>query len=158
MDEEEADGAACRMEHAIPRGILERFVQFVEFVETCPQGGSRWIKGFRYYCDHGNVSGNCDECVSSALDDARNRKMKDAVNGRVTRTLGDLKPGQKGRIIRVGGRGGVNSRLLEMGVTSGTVVEVKRVAPLGDPIEVKVRGYHLSLRKEEARRIAVEVL
>ncbi|MDO9585930.1 MAG: metal-dependent transcriptional regulator, partial [Syntrophales bacterium] len=46
----DADKAACRMEHAIPNVILDRFIQFAEFVEVCPRGGSKWIAGFRYHC------------------------------------------------------------------------------------------------------------
>ena len=77
-------------------------------------------------------------------------------SGETTTYLDKLKPGQKAKIIKIKGRGGVNRRLVEMGVTTGTVVEIERIAPLGDPIEIKLRGYHLSLRKEEAGNISVE--
>ena len=72
--------------------------------------------------------------------------------------LKDLRPGQKGKVVKIKSRGSTNKRIVEMGVTPGAVVEVERVAPLGDPIDIKVKGYHLSLRKEEADRIEVEVL
>lgn len=70
--------------------------------------------------------------------------------------LSDLKPGDRARIARVelGGPGG--RRYLEMGLVPGEVVRVVRVAPLGDPIEIEVKGYKLSLRKAEARHILVE--
>lgn len=70
-------------------------------------------------------------------------------------TLGELKPGQRGRVT---GFAGVAppGRVLEMGVLPGTVVEVVRFAPLGDPIDLKVRGYHLSIRRAEALQIEVE--
>jgi Fe2+ transport system protein FeoA len=71
--------------------------------------------------------------------------------------LNEVKPGQKGKIIRIIGRGGVNKRIADMGVVPGTTVEVERVAPLGDPIGVKLKGYHLSLRKEEASNIMMEL-
>ena len=71
--------------------------------------------------------------------------------------LSDLKPGQRGMISRVGGGGQTHRRILDMGVVPHTEVEVERVAPLGDPIEVKIKGYHLSLRKEEAANVYVEV-
>ena len=74
-----------------------------------------------------------------------------------TKPLNELKPRERGKIIRVGGGGGIHRRLLDMGLVSGSEVEVERVAPLGDPIEVKIKGYHLSLRKEEAANIQVEV-
>ena len=75
-----------------------------------------------------------------------------------TAKLKDLKPGQKGKVLKVNARGETNKRIVEMGVTPGAVVEVERVAPLGDPIDIKVKGYHLSLRKEEADGIEIEVL
>ena len=67
-----------------------------------------------------------------------------------------LEPPEKGRIVRVGGRGGVRRRLIDMGVVSGTLVEVLRVAPLGDPVVIRVKGYDLALRRGEAEHIQVE--
>ena len=74
-----------------------------------------------------------------------------------TKPLNELRPGEKGKIVKVGGKGGIHRRILDMGVVSGTEVEVKRVAPLGDPIQIRVKGYNLTLRKEEAANIQVEV-
>ena len=71
-------------------------------------------------------------------------------------TLDQLEPGQKGKIIRVGSVGALRRRIVDMGVVRGTPVEVVKVAPLGDPIEIKVKGYNLSLRKQEAAAITVE--
>jgi len=75
----------------------------------------------------------------------------------VVKPLSELKPGQKGTISKVGGSGQTHRRILDMGVVPHTGVEVERVAPLGDPIEVRIKGYHLSLRKEEAANVYVEV-
>lgn len=73
-------------------------------------------------------------------------------------SLSELVTGERGRVVRVTATGPVRRRILEMGVTPGTEVSVKGVAPLGDPIEVLVKGYSLSLRKEEAASIFVEVM
>jgi len=70
--------------------------------------------------------------------------------------LSELKPKEKGTIIKVRGRKSVHRRILDMGVVSGSTVEVLRAAPLGDPIEIKIKGYYLSLRKTEAANILVE--
>lgn len=75
----------------------------------------------------------------------------------MTVTLSELSPGQKARIVRMGRSGGTLRRIADMGVTRGAIVEVQRVAPLGDPIEIKIRGYNLSLRKSEASAIEVEL-
>ena len=74
-----------------------------------------------------------------------------------TKLLSELKRGEKGRIVKIGGTGSIRRRLLDMGMVSGSDVEMERVAPLGDPIEIKVKGYNLSLRKQEAASIQVEV-
>jgi len=72
------------------------------------------------------------------------------------RTLKELKPGEKSIITKVlGDKGAVKRRLMDMGVTRGAEVLVRKVAPLGDPIEVNIRGYELTLRKSEAENIIV---
>jgi ferrous iron transport protein A len=70
--------------------------------------------------------------------------------------LTDLPVGRSARIVRIRGHGPIRHRLIEMGVTRGATVFVERVAPLGDPIEVRVKGYSLAIRKEEAVQILVE--
>jgi len=72
------------------------------------------------------------------------------------RNLKELKPGDKAIIIKITGEGAVKRRLMDMGVTKGTEVLVRKVAPLGDPIEVNIRGYELTLRKSEAENIIVK--
>ena len=76
----------------------------------------------------------------------------------MTIALKELSTGQKAKVERIKGRGETNKRLVEMGLTPGSVIEMGRVAPLGDPIEIKVKGYHLSLRKEEAEKVTVSLL
>ena len=72
-------------------------------------------------------------------------------------TLDQLPIGQEAVITRVGGHGALRCRLLDMGLIPKTAVRVEKIAPLGDPLELRVRGYSLSLRKEDARNIDVEV-
>ncbi|MCI8623498.1 MAG: ferrous iron transport protein A [Provencibacterium sp.] len=71
-------------------------------------------------------------------------------------TLGDLRPGQGAFIRSVRGEELFVRRLAELGVTPGTWVELRRKAPLGDPIQIRLRGYELSLRRADAKRIEVE--
>ena len=70
-------------------------------------------------------------------------------------TLNDIKPGQTATIVRLCGEGAVKRRIMDMGLTKGTQVTVCKVAPLGDPIELAVRGYELSIRQDEAAAIEV---
>ena len=71
-------------------------------------------------------------------------------------SLSDLRVGQSGRVIAVGGEKQLRRRLLEMGITPHTIVTVRKTAPMGDPVELLLRGYVLTLRLEDAKRITVE--
>jgi DtxR family transcriptional regulator, Mn-dependent transcriptional regulator len=157
VEEAEADANACRMEHAVSKTVVDRLVEFAEFVETCPRAGSKWVHGFGYRCKEAAVAPTretCTRCITQCLEDVKQKPSK-GEDKRVSMTLKDLKPGEKGQIEKLSGTGAVRRRIADMGVTKGSLVEVVRVAPMGDPIDVKVKGYHLSLRKEEAADIAV---
>jgi len=71
-------------------------------------------------------------------------------------TLDTLRVGQSARVVDITGDDGIATRLMEMGLTEGEQVKVLGFAPLGDPVELEVRGYHLSLRSSEARRVMIE--
>ena len=73
-------------------------------------------------------------------------------------TLKDAKVGAHVTVTKLNGEGAVKRRIMDMGITKGTELIVRKVAPLGDPIEITVRGYELSLRKADAERIEVELL
>lgn len=70
-------------------------------------------------------------------------------------TLKQVKPGEAVKVKKLHGEGAVKRRIMDMGITKGTEIRVVKAAPLGDPIEVKVRGYQLSLRKADAEMIEV---
>ena len=72
------------------------------------------------------------------------------------KTLRDLAVGQSGTIARVRTTGALKQRFMDMGITKGTDVKVLKIAPLGDPIEVEIRGYNLSVRKDDAANIELK--
>ena len=72
------------------------------------------------------------------------------------KTLKEAKVGQTVKVVKLAGEGAVKRRIMDMGITKGVEVYVRKVAPLGDPIEVTVRGYELSLRKDDAELILVD--
>lgn len=72
------------------------------------------------------------------------------------KTLKDVKVGETAVVVRLHGEGAVKRRIMDMGLTRGTVVHVRKVAPLGDPMELTVRGYELSVRKADAEMIEVQ--
>ena len=71
------------------------------------------------------------------------------------KTLKDLTTGQSGTISRVGCHGALKQRFMDMGITKGTEVKIIKIAPLGDPIEIEIRGYNLSIRKADAENILI---
>ncbi len=71
-------------------------------------------------------------------------------------TLDDLKIGQSGTIRQVGGEGALRLRFLDMGLIPGTKVQLQKVAPMGDPIQIYLRGYELTIRREDARKIELK--
>ena len=72
------------------------------------------------------------------------------------KTLREAKIGETVKVVRLHGEGAIKRRIMDMGITKGTEVYVRKVAPLGDPVEVTVRGYELSLRKADAEMIEVQ--
>ncbi len=71
-------------------------------------------------------------------------------------TLREAKVGQTVKVVKLNGEGAIKRRIMDMGITKGVEVYVRKVAPLGDPVEITVRGYELSLRKADAEMIMVE--
>ncbi|RUM47112.1 MAG: metal-dependent transcriptional regulator [Desulfocapsa sp.] len=65
VDKKEADNAACKMEHSVPKPIIERFVKYAEYVEKCPKGGITWDSGFGYFCRNGCTEEDCTNCSSA---------------------------------------------------------------------------------------------
>ncbi|MBR2337495.1 MAG: ferrous iron transport protein A [Clostridia bacterium] len=73
------------------------------------------------------------------------------------KTLKDLKVGQSGKVVKIHGEGALKRRIMDMGITKGVLITVRKVAPLGDPMELNLRGYELSLRKADAEMVEIEV-
>jgi len=154
VDGELAEEAACRMEHAVPSELVDRLILFLEFVEMSPQDGPGLLDGFRVHLEKGRRQSCVDECP-----------MQPAVSGPAERaglppetaTLADLDPGQTATVVRIQGRGTLRRRLMDLGLIAGTPVTMERTAPLGDPLEILVKSTHLSLRRQEAAEVQVEV-
>lgn len=157
-DSVEADKAACSMEHGISSDIVDRLAKFAEFIELCPRGGVSWAGGKISNCDKAVSIEVCKNCVNSVIENVEKKHNEHLKGGRIVKTLNNVRPGERCKVIKITSKGNLFKRITEMGLTTGTMIEVERVAPLGDPVEMKVKGYHLSLRKEEAAKIEVEVI
>ena len=68
IDPQIADEGACKVEHAAPREIIDRMINFVKFIEECPRGGADWIASFKKYCASGTTRDNCEACITNCLD------------------------------------------------------------------------------------------
>ena len=157
LEENEAEVASCKVEHAISDKILNRIINFVEFVEICPRGGQEWIKGFRRHCEKGDTSIRCANSISLCFADLEKRKDLIRNSSRETVLLEEMDPGQRGKILKIQEHSEIDDRLSGMGISSGSIIEVERQKSGADDIAIKVRGYHLSLRKNEAAKISVEL-
>ena len=72
------------------------------------------------------------------------------------KTLREVKVGETAKVVKLHGEGAVKRRIMDMGITKGVEIKVQKVAPLGDPLEITVRGYQLSIRKADAEMVEVE--
>lgn len=152
-----AEDGACKMEHVIPDQLVDRLIAFTEFVQACPRCGGDWIEQFHQRCSREvpRSTQQCHACISEGIATLEKEKEMMAQEA-VQSTLLDMAKGAKCIVKRIRKKATATKRLVEMGISRGSVIEVERVAPLGDPIEVKVKGYHLSVRKSEAENIEVE--
>ncbi len=157
LDEEQAETEACGIEHALSAETLRRLLMLIDFIERCPRGGEQWLEHMLERWENPPCEQDCSECIAEIQAPTKNPFAARAETDSAT-TLDKLDPGESGRVLRLTGEAHLRRRLMDMGLTPGAEVEVERLAPLGDPIEIEVRGYHLSLRKREAAGIAVEPL
>ncbi|HBF33085.1 TPA: DtxR family transcriptional regulator [Candidatus Sumerlaeota bacterium] len=159
VEAKEADEAACKLEHALSPDILERFIQYADFVDTCPRNRGKCFERFAWHCNQNQTtSDNCETCVGESLDNVRQKKQKKDDAGTKPALLKNMLPGFKGRIAQLSHRTSIGQRLSEMGIETGAVIEVEKVTGEGDMIQIKIKAYHLSLRKEEAAHIRVNPL
>ena len=122
-DNELADEAACKMEHAIPAELMERFVRFVEFVEMCPHGGSGLLEEFRNHLEKGCRPTRFNDC---SFDSSLPTAPGSPGNAREITTLADLEPDQRAVVTRVQGRGSLRRRIMDLGLITGTPVTMVR--------------------------------
>jgi len=144
----QAEPEACGLEHALSGPGLERLVALTAFMHAHPGTYQEWLEHLDQVDGQGDGERTpADDHIPAA----------DMVAG-ADLTLDQVQPGVTVRITSVGGGGAIRRRLLDMGLQPGVEVRVARVAPLGDPVEVHLMEYHLSLRKMEAAGIGVEIV
>ncbi len=158
IDEDEAEETACKMEHVVSHNILDRMIRFVEFVEICPRGGDEWIKGFQKFCNQGTTFPNCGTSITMCLEDLEKRQKKLTDKPQPLVVLKKLYIGQRAKLIKVKGKEGISKRFSELNITPGSIIEVEAISPENRSVDIKVRGYHLSLNRDETSRIMVQII
>ncbi|NLE00284.1 MAG: metal-dependent transcriptional regulator [Fibrobacter sp.] len=149
MNSQDADRAACGMEHGMTSEVCRKMAALMNFMKEDKKQAELLNKSILKFEQEIDCTHSCDytptiepvppkENVSTELYD-----------------LNSLKPGERGIIEKIAGSGTLKKRLREMGVTHGQEILVVRAAPLDDPIEVQIRNYHMSLRREEAALVIV---
>ena len=141
--EEMADKMACTMEHMVTSEMLERFEALTVFMSACQKAGFSFSPEKGYFCPKQTETG--------PLNNDSTQKTPSVT------TLDQLMPGQKATVLRLNARGNLAKRLREMGFTKGATVEFIKTAPLTDPQELLIKGYHVSLRKEESSHVSIEI-
>ncbi|MFH1741818.1 MAG: DtxR family transcriptional regulator [bacterium] len=141
VDSETAEKDACAIEHSLSPSTINRLVTFMGYIHS--EKESSTVQLFEEYTDRERHVMETRPAPGSVPTDA------------VISSLASMRPGQEGTIRRIAEGGAVRTRLMEMGVLRGERVRFVREAPLGDPIEINVRGYNLSLRKSEAGAVEV---
>ncbi|MEI6499828.1 MAG: metal-dependent transcriptional regulator [Armatimonadota bacterium] len=144
MPGEQAEAEACRLEHSLGQDGLQRLKALNEFMRAHPGVEEDW-RGHLH-----EQFAEEDICIPDEL-------AEQGPAGSAETTLDLVPPGTTVQITRVCGTGSIRRRLLDMGLRPGAEIMVERLAPLGDPIEVRVMDYHLSLRKSEAASLRVVV-
>jgi len=133
VDNKIAERDACLMEHVLSVTTINKISEFIEKTEKL----------------------NDDNYLEEISANKKEREIMETIK---IKTLGELGKGSKAKIIKIGAKSTIKKRFLEMGITNDSEVDIIGVAPLGDPIEVQVKGYKLTLRKSEAADIFVEEL
>jgi DtxR family Mn-dependent transcriptional regulator len=144
------------MEHSVSRTILNRLIRFVEFLEICPRGGESLIQGFKNHCGQDENFITCSDSIAECLEVLKKRQIDLEDETLDVVTLKDLGRHRRGKIIRIKGKGAISRKLAELEITTGSMVEVLQVLPDIAAIEIKARGYRLTISEDDAARIQVE--
>jgi DtxR family Mn-dependent transcriptional regulator len=153
VSNEKAESDACAVEHYLSDEAVDHIVRLFEFLTRCPRGEKGRTDFIDSFHNCSVINPEVEPCVKDCPVCGNDKKAR---RGRkLTRKLSELKPGESATIVQVQARGAVRQRLIDMGMLPDTLVEVERKAPGGNPIWIKLKGFQLSLRREEAAGVTV---
>lgn len=146
MDPQAAEADACAMEHHISDEAMDHMVRIFEFMRSCPSAETDFLQRMQGCSKVNTEQPRCAHpCEHQQGSQAPESSM----------SIADLTPGQSGRIRQIKVSGAIRQGLLDMGLIPDAVVRLERVAPSGDPLWIRLRGYQLSLRMSDARAVLI---
>ena len=153
INENIAEEAACKMEHEIPKEILDKLIQFVDFLQICPRGGKELIEGFTRHCETSILKGDCQNCIDICLGELARKKDSYSEGFGAPILLKDMEPGSLGKICEINKDSSASEQFKEINAESGAIIEV--VNKTNRLVEIKTKGYNLSIRGDEANNIKI---
>ncbi len=150
VEEPVAEENACRIEHHLDRAVIERLVDFVEFLQMCPVDQTRWLENTPESC------GDCVECIQKALDKVHDRSAAQKAALADGMTLARALTDSQVLVETVKGTPTFKKSLAQEGLGSGSIVEVESRDPDSGNLEVRIKGYSMTLTEEQASKILVK--
>jgi DtxR family Mn-dependent transcriptional regulator len=149
VEENIAEENACRIEHHLDPEVMEKLIRFVEFMEMCPVDQTRWVERRAESCD------DCQPCLDAARQKLRDRTkaQKAALEGGLT--LAEALPGTQFQIENVKGTSKLKKLLSQEGLGAGSIIQVEKIDDSGS-LHINIKGYHVSLSKQDASKICVK--
>ena len=147
LPREVSERAACRMEHGMETDVCRAMTSLLKAIRNDRGLAKKLFAALDRESRSINCSATCDYHPERKAEHVMEKNLSD---------LNTLGSGESGKIIRIIGSGALKKRLGEMGITSGQKITIVKAAPLDDPIQVKIRNYNLSLRRDEACNVLIE--
>jgi DtxR family Mn-dependent transcriptional regulator len=153
INEDTAEEAACKMEHEVPKEILDKLILFVDFLQICPRAGEDLIKGFTRHCEESILTGDCKTCIDTCLKALKDKKdiYQSKTNNQVL--LKDMEINQLGKISQLNKNSSAFQQFLEIGAGRGSILQV--IGKDNQSVIIKTRGYNLTIRGDEADNIKI---
>lgn len=152
ISDEAAEADACAMEHHFSNEGMDKLTRFFEFMERCPEGHDSFLERFhRCSAIQPELEHRTSNCSGTSSKQCKiNKSLKYP-----QRSIADLRPTESGTITQVNAKGAIRQRLLDMGLLPNTEITLERLAPSGDPVWIKLQGFQLSLRRQEAQSVLI---
>jgi DtxR family Mn-dependent transcriptional regulator len=153
INEEIAEEAACKMEHEVPKEILDKLILFVDFIQICPRGGQELIDGFTRHCEESILTGDCKNCLEACLQSLNQKKEIYSKNQISPVLLKDMEENQLGKISEISKKSSAFQQFMEIGAGRGSIIEVLKKD--NQSVLIKTRGYNVTIRGDEAENIKI---